>query len=108
MLQLSTAHVTQTTQGSEKSDWVVQENETDKQLGVFSSQITETSMFTILDFAKKYELRAFNIGIAHGKQLIKEVYKEREANYEGIIKHMKEENERLARALEMEMNRSEL
>ena len=100
MIDLANAHVTQHTSNSVKSPWSVEANITDAPLGKFPSHYTEAQMFEILDFAKKYELEAFNTGVQYGKQIANGV---QEPKIEQLLKRidlMKEENERISAALE--------
>ena len=58
LIKLQNAHVTQHTNGHIKSEWSVEENESNDVLGLFPANINEETMFKILDFSKKFELEA--------------------------------------------------
>lgn len=104
-IKLQNAHVTQLSEVLIKSEWIVRENITGDSLQVFPNTIDESTMFSIMDFAKKYELVAFNEGIKFGKQKTLDVYDPRISALETQVKEIKSENERLALALENEMLR---
>jgi hypothetical protein len=102
-IKLQNSHVTQQTNGHIKSEWTVKENITGDSLQVFPNTIDENTMFSIMDFAKKYELVAFNEGIKFGKNKVLEVYLPKIKQMEERIESMKAENERLSSVLEQEM-----
>ena len=100
MLDLAVSHVTQQTNGHIKTDWSVQLNKTDKEILTLPSTYLDNDIFKIMDFAKEYELIAFNKGIKLGKEKIMKVYKDKLDLAERRIEFMKAENEKLANALE--------
>lgn len=104
-IKLQNSHVTQLSEGHIKSEWTVKENITGDSLQIFPNTIDENTMFSIMDFAKKYELIAFNEGIKFDKQKTLDVYSPKLEQLEERIILMKKENERLATALEEEMLR---
>jgi len=63
LIPLQNCHMTQYGSGAKKKDWSVEENITNKQLISFPSRFNEKEMFSIIKFARKYELEAFNTGI---------------------------------------------
>ena len=99
-IKLQNSHVTQHTNGHIKSDWSLEANQTDEKLALFDKTFSEKQMFDILDFARKYELIAFNEGIKFGKSKSHEVFIPKIKILEDRIEFMKAENERLALALE--------
>ena len=103
LIKLQNAHITQHTNGHIKSEWKIEENITDKPIANFESTINDKLMFKILDFARKYELEAFNIGIAYGKKVTIGVYDNKIKNLMKAIGEMRGENERLSEALRKEM-----
>ena len=105
MIKLQNAHVTQHTNGHIKSDWSVEANITDEKLASFDKTVNDKLMFKILNFAREFELEAFNIGIAYGKKMTVGVYDNKIDNMTRAIKEMREENERLSVALQKEMFR---
>jgi len=107
LIKLQNAHVTQHTNGHIKSEWSVEENESNDVLGLFPSNINEETMFKILDFSKKFELEAFNVGISHGKKITVKVYDEKIKQFNSVVEELRNENERLASALDNEQNRGE-
>lgn len=102
-IQLQNSHVTQHTNGHIKSDWEVQENISNDILCLFPNTVNEELMFKITDFAKEFELKAFNSGIKLGKEKTVAVYEPKIKQMEEAIKQMKSENVRLSEALEEEM-----
>jgi len=100
MLDLSVSHVTQQTSGHIRTDWSIQLNKTNKEILTLPSTYLDNDIFKIMDFAKKYELIAFNKGIKLGKEKTVKVYKDKLDLAEKRIEFMKAENEKLAYALE--------
>ena len=103
-IQLANAHVNQTTVKGVKTDWSIEENKTNKQLGTLPMNLTDAQVFTILNFARKYELEAFNTGIAFGKKKQSETDEKVTGGLKEQLKLATEENERLASALEIITN----
>lgn len=103
LVELADSHVTQHTNGHLKSEWKVYTADNDKPLVQFPSTYTENDVFRIMDFAKKYELKALNAGISFQKDKQNGVLKEIIDNQKKLIEDLKEDNERLASALETEM-----
>lgn len=88
LIPLAAAHVNQiTTEKDGKSDWEVQENETNMPLGVLPKTFSESEVFTVLHFARKYELLAFNIGMKH---MSKELFSQWNQERDKLIKVIKE------------------
>jgi len=100
LLDIATSHVTQHTSGHIKSDWSVELNETDEKIHIFPKHFSDNEIFDIMDFAKKYELEAFNKGIKFGKRKTIKIYQEKLDEATARMKYMAQENERLANALE--------
>jgi len=100
MLDLATCHITQHTKGSEKTDWVVQLNETNEEVFRLPKKMSEFEVFAIIDFARKYELEAFNKGIEFQKDKQNSVLKITIDSQLNLINKLKSENERLANELD--------
>lgn len=84
LIHLQNAHVTQYTyEDGRKSDWSLQMNETNEELFSFPGDWSEEMVFTVLDFARKFELIALNVGINFGAKNIK---KEKDIEIEKLIK----------------------
>ena len=98
-IKLENAHVTQYTNGHERSEWSLEANMTDEKLWTFPSTFTENQMFNILDFAREFEKEAWNAGIKFGRDKAKEIWEPKLRMAEARIEYMKKENERLAEAL---------
>ena len=102
IIPLQACHVTQHTNGHEKTDWSVEKNITDEQIYKFPKTYTEAEIFHILDFAKKFELEALNIGINLEKTRQNQVLKNIIDTQKKLIGDLANDNERLATALEKE------
>jgi hypothetical protein len=64
LIPLANANAFQLTEKGMKSDWMIRENITERELGIFAGRISDQDMFDVLRFARKYELEAFNAGVA--------------------------------------------
>lgn len=103
IIPLQASHVTQHMNGHEKTDWSVEKNVTDEKIYTFPKHYTEAEIFHIMDFAKKYELEALNIGINLEKTRQNGVLKTIIDQQKQLIGQLANDNERLAEALEREM-----
>lgn len=103
LVELADSHVTQHTSGHIKSDWSVFTAGNDKVLQMFPNTHTEQDIFRIMDFAKEYELKALNAGIAFQKDKQNLLLANTIAEYKKITAGLMADNERLAAALEKEM-----
>lgn len=99
-IPLKHAHVTQHTAGANKTVWSIKENITEKLLGELPNKLDEKEVFSILNLMRKYELDAFNTGINFGKQKYKNVFDPKMAQLTENLKRARNENERLAEALD--------
>jgi len=100
LIDLQTSHVTQNTNGAVKSDWTVRKNVTGEAIHSFPPVINDALMFNILNFAKKYELIAFNAGINFQKEKQNEYLKAQIDELAGVNNELGIENVRLATILE--------
>lgn len=100
LIPLKHAHVTQHTSGSEKTNWIIRENKTEKILGEFPKKLNEKEVFSILNMMRKYEGEAFNTGIEFGKKKYKNVFDPKMAQLRENNRRAGIENERLADALD--------
>ena len=90
LIDLQNAHVTQiTTEQAGKSAWKVRQNITSKDLAELPAHLNEKDVFTCLDFARRFELIAFNAGIGFQKTQLK-----------NEVQAMAQENIRLAAVIE--------
>ena len=100
LLILATAHVTQQTNNAVKTDYSLQANETNEVLFELPKCLTDSQVFSIMDFMKKYELKAFNIGINFQKtknnKLLSQTINEQKNHITGLTN----ENARLAELLD--------
>lgn len=100
LIHLQHAHITQYSDVNGKSQWKVRKNITSEDLAELPSDLTEEEVFKVMEFARDFELIAFNEGIRFGKTEMRNYY-------ESILQRMKEnlvaardENIRLAEKLE--------
>ncbi len=100
LVQLQAAHVTQLTNKGIKGDWKVRENITSSDLFTLPKKFTEKDVFTILDFARKFELVALNAGVNFQKGKQNEYLLSQIENLKRAIAELAGENERLAEALD--------
>lgn len=100
-IQLANAHVNQTTVKGVKTDWSIEENITNERLGILPKSLTDGQVFSILNFARKFELKAFNAGIVFGKQKQREADAETIKVLKGNLELAGKENERIAEALDI-------
>ena len=86
LIHLQHAHVTQITNNEiGKSAWKVRQNITSNDLAELPANLSEKDVFTVLDFARKFELVAFNAGI--------QFQKHQQSN---IVNNLMNENKRLS------------
>ena len=100
LIHLQHAHVTQHTDNNVKSEWKVRKNITSEGLFTLPSRLTEEEVFKIIHNIRDVELTAFNVGIAHAKNLQNQLFLEKIKQIEGQVKFFADENVRLATALE--------
>jgi len=103
LVELADSNITQHTNGHIKSEWKVMAQGNDKPIMTFPSTYSENEIFSIMDFAKDYELKALNAGIKFQRDKQNAVLKELIDNQKIIIEALKVDNDRLAEALEREM-----
>lgn len=90
LIDLQNAHVTQITNETiGKSAWKVRQNITSKDLHELPANLNEKDVFACLDFARKFELIAFNVGINYQKQMVN-----------NQVQILEQENNRLAIIIE--------
>lgn len=71
LIDLQAAHINQQSNGESKTPWSVQKNVTNEELFELPGNLSESEIFTIMKFARKFELTAFNTGIQFGKETTK-------------------------------------
>lgn len=97
LIPLAAAHVYQsTTEQKGKSEWEVQENETNEPLGTLPKNFSESEVFTVLHFARKYELLAFNIGMKHMSKELFAKWDQEKRNLIKVINELEIANTKLA------------
>ena len=107
LIDLQAANITQSINGQERSDWIVKKNITGEVLGRLPKHLTESEVFAIMGFARKYELVALNAGIQHQKGLQNEFLKAEIDNLKEVVTGLGSENERLCDVLEQHIGNKE-
>ena len=105
IIDLAGTYVAQNTSGHIKTEWKVNLNGTETTIQTFPSHFTENEIFAIMDFAKKYELEAFNKGVRFGNKNTVDAYEAKLDAKNNIINKLEMENERLAEALDAEQKK---
>jgi len=100
LIYLQHSHITQHTKNGIKGEWMIKKNETCEVLQVLPAYITDADMFIIINFAKKYELDAFNAGITLQKDKQNVFLKAQVEELKNSIYQLSVENERLATILD--------
>lgn len=67
LIDLQNCNAYQQTNDGNKTDWIIRKNITGEELAKFPLNVSDKLMFSIMDFAKKYELIALNAGIQFQK-----------------------------------------
>lgn len=99
LIPLQQSHVTQHSGSDGKTDWSVEENETNKKLYELPREWDENTVFNVLDFARVFELNALNIGINFGVSKMTEQYENKIKELNELIEGLTNSNERLAEKL---------
>lgn len=99
LIELQSANVQQLTSEGIKGDWVVRKNITGESLHSFKP-LPDTVMTEVLNFARHYELKAFNIGIDFQKKKNNAVLEDKIRILTAVNKELADENIRLATLLE--------
>lgn len=100
LVDLQAANITQLVKAGIKGSWNVRKNITGETLGTFSGNITDVDIRQVLNFAKKFELIAFNEGIKLQKRKQNEFLVAQIEELKAINKELSDENIRLATILE--------
>ena len=100
LIDLQSANATQLTDNGVKGEWRINKNVTGETLEILPATVSDELIFLIMDFARKYELIAFNEGIKFQKGKENEVLAEKITQLSLINVDLFEENSRLADALE--------
>ena len=101
LICLQSANATQLSDNGVKSEWKINKNVTGEILQAFPATVTDELMFMFLDFARKYELIAFNKGISFQKGKENEVLAAAITELQQANTFLMAENTRLADALEV-------
>jgi len=100
LIDLQAAHVTQLTdEDGVKSPWFVRQNETNNDLYSLPGHWKEEDVFTTLDFARKFELEALNVGIRYGNKMSVDTFTTEKNNLLKVIEGLTNSNNRLAEKL---------
>ncbi len=96
LIKLQNAHVTQHTDETGRSDWRVEANVTDELLHELPAHIKDADMFTILEFARKFELEALQAGIEFQKKHALFTHNQERDKLHEVIKGLEVANGKLA------------
>jgi len=100
LIKLQSSHITQFSNNGIKTDWMIRENISSKEMYKLPKILNEQEVFGIIDFARKYELCAFNKGIAFQKTKQNLLFLAQIKDLEKLIIGLKEHNHYLADALD--------
>lgn len=100
LIDLQSAHATQLTNKGVKGDWKIRKNITSEDIHTLPSHLSDQQVFGILNFARKYELIAFNEGIKFQKSRQNEYYVDQINVKDKLLEEFAAENERLSTILE--------
>jgi hypothetical protein len=100
IVHLQHAHVTQYSGQNGCTNWKVRKNITSEDLAELPGDLTEDEVFKVLEFARNFELIAFNEGIKFGKKQAWSLYDPLVNRLKDDLKLALEANERLATKLE--------
>ncbi len=100
LIDLQAANIAQISKDGVKGDWRVKKNITGEVLGTFSSKISDVDIRQILNFAKKYEIIAFNEGIKLQKTKQNELLRADISKLKAVNNELGAENMRLAAIIE--------
>ena len=100
LIDLQSANATQLTSNGSKGEWSIKKNITGELIQVLPAIVSDELIFTILDFARKYELIALNAGINFQKGKENELLADNIIILKQINRDLVEENTRLANILE--------
>lgn len=100
LIDLQNAHVTQLTKDGVKSEWLVRQNITSKDLATLPSRFSEEEVFAVMDMARKFELDALNAGIHFQKDRQNQVLISQNAELRNQLRACVEHSDRLAAKLE--------
>ena len=99
-IKLASAHMTQHTVDGVKTEWSVEENITNDKLGSLPKNLSQHAVSGIMEFARHYELEAWNAGIKFQKSINNDFLTSQIKNLKHINNALIEENERLAEVLD--------
>lgn len=99
LISLAHANMFQLTHRNKKNEWLIRKNITNEELFKFPSHFNEQEMFLILNFARKFELIAFNTGINFEKKKSQEFLNNIIKDNNNKLSIARGENERLSAKL---------
>lgn len=100
LIDLQHAHAFQLTRSGVRGPWRVRQNITSEHLADLPAELTERQVFAVLDFARRFELEAFNVGIAHGKRLAGEIHDPTLTDMQRRLQTVRDENEKICTHLD--------
>ena len=99
-IDLQSSNYIQTTVHGVSGDWRIRRNITGEDLQTFPPTVSDQLMYTIMEFAKKFELIAFNAGINFQKGKENEVLVSKIKEINTLYAALIAENTRLASVIE--------
>ena len=96
LIPLANANAFQTKSNGVKSKWFIRENITGQELFKLDKNFTESQIFNILDFARAFELEAFNKGIFFEKEKAAKMLEKIQKDFNAKVQAARQENERLS------------
>ena len=100
LLKLQACHTTQHSANGVKSDWSIEENITNEVIEVLPKSLADKEALAVVNFAKRHELEAFNIGIKFQKAQQNSYLTAQIQELKQKTEWLENENEKLANALE--------
>ncbi len=97
LINLQNAHVTQHSGEKGKGSWRVQANITNELLHELPGNLLESDVFSVMAFARMYELMALNSGMQFQKKHSDFKHKEEKQNLLKVIEELQVANNKLAK-----------
>jgi hypothetical protein len=97
-LTLKSVYANQFGVGPDRTDWNIITKEQIK-IGEWPKSLNEQEFFHVLDFARKYELEAYEKGVADEKMRTSAYLHEFKRRYDLLVRDLSDANERLAAKL---------
>ena len=108
LVDLANANMFQETFSTGKTDWEIRKNVTGDVLETLPRHLTDSDMFAIIKFARRFELIALNAGIEFEKRNSSDRINKIQERYEAEIIALSERNELLSDKLKKLMEQEEI